>query len=471
MNEGTDKMHFRKRLIAVAALFAMVAAVIYGSTLEITGEQEDSGPRSWFDRKDTIDFWYSDESMENFINSAAVSFGEREGIHVIPRLISDSEYLEALNRASVEGEEVPDAYIIGHDSLEKAYLAGLAEEITDVPGVCSERNFPAAALSAVSYHDKKVAYPLSFETSALLYNKAYLEEWASQAAREELVGSDSDEGEEPRDPSVDVVIDETVLAAKIEEYRQKAIPKTVDDILSIADSFELPEGVEGVMKWDVADIFYNYWIVGNYMIVGGDAGDDLNRIDINNPESISCLEVYKALNQFFYIEPDTVTYESVIQDFIEGKTVFTIATSDVVERLEQAKQEGTLNFEYGVAMMPDVSDKLQSRSMSVTNTVAVNGYSTHRELANKFAAYLVDECAGSLYEKTGKVSANLRAEADNEALQAFKMEYAESVPLPKMMETGNYWLLLERLFAKVWSGDDVTALTQELKLLLSFQTE
>ena len=69
------------------------------------------------------------------------------------------------------------------------------------------------------------------------------------------------------------------------------------------------------------------------------------------------------------------------------------------------------------------------------------------------------------------MSANLRAEADNEALQAFKMEYAESVPLPKMMETGNYWLLLERLFAKVWSGDDVTALTQELKLLLSFQTE
>ena len=88
----------------MAALFAMVAAVIYGSTLEITGEQEDSGPRSWFDRKDTIYFWYSDESMENFINSAAVSFGEREGIHVIPRLISDSEYLEALNRASVEGE-------------------------------------------------------------------------------------------------------------------------------------------------------------------------------------------------------------------------------------------------------------------------------------------------------------------------------------------------------------------------------
>ena len=181
--------------------------------------------------------------------------------------------------------------------------------------------------------------------------------------------------------------------------------------------------------------------------------------------------MYKALNQFFFIESDTVNYDSVIQDFIDGKTVFTIATTDVVKKLETAKQEGTLNFDYGIAMMPDVSGDLKSRSMSVTNTVAVNGYSRHKELANKFAAYLVDECADTLYEKTGRVSANLRADTDNGALQIFKLEYAESIPLPKMMETGNYWLLLERLFAKVWNGEDVTALTQELKLLLSFQTD
>ena len=107
----------------------------------------------------------------------------------------------------------------------------------------------------------------------------------------------------------------------------------------------------------------------------------------------------------------------------------------------------------------------------MTNVVAVNGYSTHKELANKFAAYLVDQCADSLYEQTGKVSANLHADTDNGALQIFKMEYAESVPLPKMMKTANYWLLLERLFAKVWNGEDVTALTQELKILLSFQMD
>ena len=46
------------------------------------------------------------------------------------------------------------------------------------------------------------------------------------------------------------------------------------------------------------------------------------------------------------------------------------------------------------------------------------------------------------------------------------MEYADSAPLPKMMETGHYWLLLERLFSKAWTGTDVTALLQELEILL-----
>lgn len=462
-------MHFKKRLIAVAAVAVFVAAVLYGSTRDWNAEPEAGRPLSWFDRKDTIYFWYSDETMTNFVNSAAVAFGEREDVHVIPVLASGSEYLEELNRASVEEEQLPDVYMISHDSLEKAYLAGLAEEIDDVQGVCDTAHFPAAALSAVSYHGKTVAYPLSFETSALIYNDTYLQEWAAQIAQKELLGDGTEDGV-PEENSDGIAVDETQLAAKTEEYYANAVPQTMDDILNIADTFDVPEGVEGVLKWDVSDIFYNYWFVGNYMIVGGDAGDDETQINIDNPETVACLEVYKALNQFFFIESDTVSYESVLQDFIDGKTVFTIATTDAVQRLAQAKSVGELAFDYGVAMMPDVSAELQSRSMSVTNAVAVNGYSRHKELANKFAAYLVDECADSLYDRTGKVPANLNAAAEEGSLTIFKLEYAESIPLPKMMETGNFWLQLERLFAKVWNGEDVTAQVQELAAQIAAQT-
>ena len=44
----------------------------------------------------------------------------------------------------------------------------------------------------------------------------------------------------------------------------------------------------------------------------------------------------------------------------------------------------------------------------------------------------------------------------------FADEYADSVSLPKMLETGNFWMQLEVLFSKVWNGDDVTTLVQQL---------
>lgn len=463
-------MQLNKRLISVAAVVAMAAALFYGSTLEMrTAEEEEAErPHLWFEKTDTIYFYYTDDAMTNFINSAAVSFGEREDVRVIPVLTGDSEYLEALNQASLHSDQVPDAYIISNDSLEKAYLAGLAEEIRDEAGVCSEANFPAAALSAVEYQGKTVAYPLSYETSALAYNETYLAEWAAQIAQKDLLNAGEDLASAENESGIPV--DEAELAALTEEYFQRAVPATVDDILNIANTFDVPQGVD-VLKWDVTDIFYNYWIVGNYMIVGGDAGDDEQRVSINNPETIQCLEVYKALNQFFFIESDTVTYDSVLQDFIDGKTVFTIVTTDAAAQLAAAKENGELTFDYGIAMMPDVSPELQSRSMSVTKTVAVNGYSENKELANRFAAYLVTECADSLYERSGKVSANRNAEVENGPLQVFLLEYGESVPLPKMMETGNFWLQLERLFSSVWNGADVTAMVEELNAQILSQIE
>ncbi len=419
-------MHWGKRFLATAAVIAVVLLLIFAGTLGIRSREE-NGESTGFDKKETIYFWYSDDALTNYINGAAVAFGEEKGVRVIPVLTSDSNYLEEINRASLHSQQMPDAYIIGNDSLEKAYLAGLACEIADEQNVCNTEHFPQTALSAVSYKDKLAAYPFYFDTSVLLYNKTYLQQWAEQ-----------------------------------QEEKESVVPVTVDDILNIANTFDAPETVEGVMKWDVSDIFYNYWIVGNYMIVGGDSGDDESNININNEQTKACLEVYKALNQFFFIESDTVSYDSVVQDFIDGKLVFTIGTVDVIKRLEEASAEKGLTYEYGYALMPEISEELESRSLSVTNVVAINGYSEHKELANQFASYLVDGYKESLYERTGKASANKNANQDNEALKVFFEEYADSVSLPKLMEIGNLWLQLEALFSQVWNGEEVPTLVQEL---------
>ena len=470
-------MFLKKRMIATAAVIAMAAAAVYGSTQEMSQTQDTGERLQLFRGKETIYCWYSDEALSSYINAAAVSFGEQNKVRVIPVLTSDSEYLEAVNQETLHSAQIPDIYLLSSDSLEKAYLAGLATKVPDTEGICDTDHFSRAALAAVTYDDKIIGYPVYFDTSALVYNEDYLRTWATQQAEKELSGSsDNDEpvgeGEEiieedslPEDQTTDqVTADEAAVNALAEQYFAKALPATVDDLLNIADTFDAPEGVEGVMKWDVNNIFYNYWIVGNYMIVGGDPGDDRNDININNPETIQCLEVYKALNQFFFIESDTVTYDSVIQDFIDGKTMFTIGTTDVVKRLEDAKADGSLTFNYGIARMPDVSAELQSRSLSVTGAAVINGYSEHKELADRFAAYLSEEYADGLYERSGKMPASIHAaeNADNGALTIFANEYADSVSLPKMLETGNFWMQLEVLFSKVWNGEDVTTLVQQL---------
>ncbi|MDE5679487.1 MAG: sugar ABC transporter substrate-binding protein, partial [Lachnospiraceae bacterium] len=191
-------MNIKKRLPAVLAVLCMLAGVLYVGRSGMTIEEEEEKYPS-FNQKETIYFWYSDESLTDFINSAAVSFGESRDVRVIPVLTSDSEYLEAINDASLHGEHIPDAYIISNDSLEKAYLAGLASKIPDNDRLCTTEHFPQTALSAATYKDKLVAYPFYYQTSAFLYNKTYLEAWTAEqlAAQAEGNGEEGDAADMP----------------------------------------------------------------------------------------------------------------------------------------------------------------------------------------------------------------------------------------------------------------------------------
>ena len=451
-------MHIRTKLLTVLILLLAVSGMLMLSTKgPFRATEEADEVINMVEEKDTIYFWYSDETMSDFINSAAVVFGEKHGVRVMPQLVSGREYLEAINAATMQGEMAPDAYLITNDSLEKAYLAGLASVVVDgEQNVLNDTNFSKAAIDAITYKGKCIAYPLSFETTVLLYNESFLYEWALQQVKNEA-------------EELGVNYDGDTLLQKRDELMLTAVPTTIEQLLTVSDTFDPPESVECIFKWDVSDIFYNYHFVGNYMVVGGDCGDDKNNININNPETIQCLEMYKALNQFFYIESDSVSYESVMEDFLAGKIVFTIVTSDAVATLEEAELAEIFPYSYGMTLVPDTTEVFKSRSMSVTNAIAINGYSAHKDLANQFAAFLVTEYAEELYGRTGKLAANKNINKDHELLQVFQQEYAESIPLNKMIETSNFWIQLEILFSQVWNGGDVASLVSDLEQQLESQ--
>lgn len=416
----------KKRLLW-AVIILTVAAILAGAVFFYQRQRGEKGDllSEHGNRKETVNLWYTDDALTDYLSSKALEFYENTDIRVVVRLVSGLEYLEAVNAASLDdGIDTPDLYILSNDSLEKAYLAGLATQLPDTAPVYEEQLFPQSARDAVQYNGKYVACPMYFETSALLYNKTYLQQIADEA--------------------------------------EQLIPASIVDILTYADQYSTPENVEYFFRWDVSDIFYNYFFIGNYISVGGAAGDDKSLIDIYNTESVSSLKVYQEMNQFFSIDTKETNYDTIMQEFQEGKTIYTIATSDCIRRLDEAARNGAFGYEYGIAKLPDINQELATRGMSVTNALVINGYSEHKEAAGRLMEYLIRDANADLYDMTGKLSSVIRDTYASEHEAAFMENYMESVPIPKMLETGNFWVELEICFAKVWGGEDANAQLRKL---------
>lgn len=518
-------------IFSLALLLSMLLLSIKDSTHKfdgLIGEASSISDGASSDVNNTDDdsllIWYTDDALTEYLNATALSYRAEKGIKVKIELVSGVDYLERINNASIYSGEndsegnvykTPDVYITTHDNLMRAYLSGLATKVTDPHETLIPAHYPKTALNAISYDGEYVAYPLYYETNYFLYNKTYmqnlatekinaeadrLEGLAAQAAldlgeidpqaeteamtgdeseenqndkskdeqKEDQDGNDFAEGEENAD--ADPMGDEDVeTSPEVLKRLSTMIPSTIDDIKDFANNYDAPEAVEAVFKWDVSDIFYNYFFIGNYISIGGDGGDNNLLFNVYNEQAVEALRVYQDLNNFFSIDAKDVSYDKIIQDFIDGKMVFSVATTDAIRKIEDAKREGGFDFEYGVAVLPDVSRVLKSRGLSVTTVAAVNGYCDKKAEANDFASYISYEKGQELYRLAGKISCKRECVYENNEIYNIMNEYEKSVPLPKMIETQDYWVQLEIAFTKIWNGADPDETLKGLSDTLSSQ--
>ena len=465
-------MSLTKRIISAFLVLVMLFSVLYAG--KQVKEQE---KQEVFDNTKTLHIWYTDEALTDYLGSMAVRYSEEHGVRVIPTLQSGLELLQKINEASLTSDAYPDLYIASNDNMEKAYLAGLAMEIYDENEVVSLKNFPESAMHAVTYQQKILGYPFYYETSALLYNLTYMESLAQRAIQDEMnvvveteeeaaeetseekkeESSDSKKKEEASEetPAVTVISKEE-MADLVHERVPELIPTTFEKLLEFAESYDAPQNVEAVFKWDVEDIFFNYFFAGNYIDMGGMCGDSKDSVDMYNEEAIRALMVYQDLSEYFAIDASDVEYESVIQEFMEGKVVMTTATTDIIRKLDAAKENGEFEYDYGIAPIPRLNDDMDTKSLSVTNTIYVNGYTQMKKDANDFARYLAIEHAKDLYTATGKVPANRNVNYDTPNLDMFMDEYQDSAPMPKLMAISNFWVKMEIMFERIWNGEEVS---------------
>lgn len=490
-----------RRVISVILLLILTGGLVKHAFVDFDAEKSDSTiAQKIIVRQEvpdnTLVLWYTDSTLEEYISDVALAYKQETGMEVQAELVDGVDYLEHINSASVNETgsiPAPDLYITTHDNLMKAYLAGLAAPINDIEEKVCDNNFPGTALHAVSCDGKYVAYPLYYETNFFLYNKTYMASIAQgrmesesdaiegqQAQAEadnakaekdkpEAERQTQDNTEETGEDEEEAIMEEdepygdedSIADQEVLDRLATMIPATIDDITTFANNYEAPDTVEAVFKWDVTDIFYNYFFVGNYLEVGGEDGDNNSIFNLYNQQAVEGLKVYQNMDKYFTMEKDD-TYDSILQQFIDGKLVFTIATTDAFAKIQEAQLNNQFNYEYGVAIIPNMSDLLQARGLSVTDVIAVNGYSEKKDAANDFAGRLSFDSSDTLYTKSGKLACKRDVPYENSEINNVMTEYQKSMPLPKMIETSNFWLQLEIAFSKVWAGEDPETVLRNL---------
>lgn len=348
---------------------------------------------------ENINLWYTNDELTQYLLNCAMHFRESNGVGVNLKLVSSVDYIEAIYQGTKEGN-VADVYILNTESLEKAYLAGVAAENVNTD-TFNNQNFPEVALNASTYKGKLVGYPFYYDTTFLLYNKDYVE-----------------------------------------------APKTFSDIVDFSNNYMGEyENIETILQWDVHDLFFSYCFVGEYLNFGGVCGDDASIIDINNADVIEALTYFKQINQTLYFDAADSNYSDVLNDFLDGKILYTMGST---ANLEQIIGSGV---NYGICTIPALNEEMNSRAVSINYTVVVNPYASDKELASQLAWGISFEHAEEFFSYTKKIPSKRLSSYPNENWQHIAEQYEHTVILPKLMATSNYWMELEVVLNTIWDKE------------------
>ena len=135
----------------------------------------------------------------------------------------------------------------------------------------------------------------------------------------------------------------------------------------------------------------------------------------------------------------------------DGKTVYTIVKTDAIAQIDAAAD----SYFYGIAEVPNLTDELSTKGLSVTNSVVSQRLFQERDTAKEFARFLTHDKADELYAMSNKMPVRLGVSYEKSEMSVLLDQYENSVEVPKLTDLSNYWIEMEIAFANIWKGNDV----------------
>lgn len=391
----------QKRAAAAGCVAALLAVAVIkaanAQTENRTDEQKATEPDTETasvdfagNRKPDLIFWYGDASYEKFFERAAKEYYEDTGKVVSVRYRDSFDYLNDVYQATMKEQEQPDAYLLGSDELEEAYLYGLAAENTarDIYADC----VAAKAVEASTYREKMYGYPLSYNTCIFAYQNGYFENQ----------------------------------------------PESVQSIIDYAIDNDPPENVQYLLEWDVNDPFYDFPFVSNS--VSFEKKEVANMAISYDEEMYNAdLEYFAQILESFSMDAQRVSEESVLQDFRDGTTLCAILDSDTVAQLK--------GVDCTITGMLPLNETLEAYSAAQTELVLVNDFSEKKTEAADFAEYLTLTMSEELHALGGHYSVKLGENADATERMLYET-YENSILVPDSQDAKEFWVTLKETISQ-----------------------
>lgn len=334
-------------------------------------------------------FWYEDASYAPFLEEAAKRYFEQTGVKVLAEYQNTIDFMGDIYDKTMQDEGFPDIYLISGDNLEEAYLYGLAAVNENGAG---SGQIAANAVAASTYREKMIGYPLSFNTSLFVYQTGYFE----------------------------------------------TAPESLQAIIDYSDQNEPAENVEYLLEWDVNDAFYDFPFISNSVTFEKTEQESMNAV-YNEELYNQDLTFFEEILESFSVDAASVSEESIIENFLAGRTLCAMIDSDSLHYLE--------GYTYSLMEIPNLNETLEAKACATTDMLIVNDFSRKNQAAAEFAEFATVEMADRLYGLSGHFSVIQPEEPEWTEVVAYQ-SYEAAVLVPNSQDAKDFWVNLKETISK-----------------------
>lgn len=397
-----------RKIVAILLIVALLLTVVTGckkAEKAAPAAAEAAAPAA--PEKVVLTVWESAQGPDTFIKKAGEAFTATHPnieINYVNVELGDACSQIALDGPAGVGA---DLFAAPHDKLGELVTGG--HVLPTVNAAAVKNQILGACATALTYDGVMYGYPVSAETYALFYNKAYI--------------SEAD------------------------------LPKTWDDLAAWSAEFNAANPGKYGFVMDVGNGYYTIVFTsadGNRLF--GASGTDTSSTYLNNAKAVKGLKFFQSLRKSLDVPAADLGTSMCDAAFAAGTAAMHITGLWNVVPFEEA------GIDFGVAPLPALpGDSTPAPSFSGTRAMFVSAYSDHPAEAAEFAQFLLTpEMQALRFDLTGTVP-SISVEVSSKYTDGFLQQLDYAFPMPSIPEMGTFWEAMNNASANIWNGADVQA--------------